>query len=357
MQRIASRAFGVTEKAGVITQATLYTMRNANGVTASITDFGATLQSLMLPDASGAMADCVLGFDDVSGYAADDTPYFGCIVGRVANRIAKGKFSLGGTEYTLAINNEPNTLHGGPAGYNKQLWKATPIDAPGAPPAVALTLQDPDGHEGYPGDVSVSVTYTLTDENELKIDMTATTSAPTPLNLANHSYFNLDGSGSGDILNTKVKMSCETMTPMDDTSIPTGEIVPVEGTPFDFTSEQTIGARIKDITCPSAGGGYDHNMVVKADGWGKLSRESPLSSAFRHPSAAAGPCRCRYQLPPAAAARTSAMLCNTASQPARALPYNLVLLHSLLIPIGLHLFACRRCDVHRRRWAADDAAG
>ena len=294
--RIAARAFGVTEKAGVITQATSYTMRNANGVTASVTDFGATLHSLMLPDKDGAMADCVLGFDDVTGYAAADTPYFGCIVGRVANRIAKGKFSVGGTEHTLAINNEPNTLHGGPTGYNKQLWKATPIDAPGAPPAVAMTLLDPDGHEGYPGDVAVSVTYTLTDDNELKIDMQvkarfhpplsvafpshsavafrrsfrliiagdlqATTSAPTPLNLANHTYWSLDGaialtfyltftyfsltfrslftalfayfdltslsgSGSGDILNTKVKMSCETMTPMDDTSIPTGEIVPV----------------------------------------------------------------------------------------------------------------------------------
>lgn len=234
--RIASRAFGVTEsKCGVITQATSYTMRNANGVTASVTDFGATLHSLMLPDKDGALADCVLGFDDVTGYAADDTPYFGCIVGRVANRIAKGKFSLGGTEHTLAINNEPNTLHGGPTGYNKQLWKATPIDAPGAPPAVAMTLQDPDGHEGYPGDVAVSVTYTLTDDNELKIDMQvrarttiiclirrflqavlgrvsrslslmkcglflfglqATTSAPTPLNLANHTYWNLDGSVS-----------------------------------------------------------------------------------------------------------------------------------------------------------------
>lgn len=303
MQRIASRAFGVTEKAGVITQATLYTLRNANGVTASITDFGATLQSLMLPDASGAMADCVLGFDDVSGYAAEGTPYFGCIVGRVANRIAKGKFSLGDSEYTLAINNEPNTLHGGPGGYNKQLWKATPIDAPGAPPAVAMTLQDPDGHEGYPGDVSVSVTYTLTDDNELKIDMQATTSAPTPLNLANHTYWNLDGSGSGDVLNTKVQMSVEEMTPMDDTSIPTGEIVPVAGTPFDFTSEEIIGARIKDITCPSAGGGYDHNLVIKADGWGKLSRASPSLLFRSHQSRCA---RCFPHAP-----RRAAKLCGS----------------------------------------------
>ena len=212
-------------------------------------------------------------------------------MGRVANRIAKGKFSVGGKEYSLAINNEPNTLHGGPTGYNKQLWKATPIDAPGAPPSLALTLQDPDGHEGYPGDVSVSVTYTLTDDNELKIDMTATTNAPTPLNLANHTYWNLDGSGSGDVLDTSVQMSVEEMTPMDDTSIPTGEIVPVAGTPFDFTTATPIGARIKDITCPSAGGGYDHNLVVKADGWGKLSR-TPSSLPFPPPpSCPPGPAR------------------------------------------------------------------
>jgi aldose 1-epimerase len=169
MARIASKAFGDC----VHGAATLYTLRNAAGITCSVTDFGATLQSLVLPDSKGNFSDCILGFDSVGGYEADDTPYFGCIVGRVANRIAKGAFSLEGKQYSLAINNAPNTLHGGPTGVSKQLWKAQSIDVAGLPPALKLSLRDPDGHEGYPGDLDLTVTYTLLDSNELVVEMQA----------------------------------------------------------------------------------------------------------------------------------------------------------------------------------------
>jgi aldose 1-epimerase len=253
MARIASRAFGECTHGST----TLYTLSNAAGLTASITDFGATLQSLVLPDRSGTLEDCILGFDDVGGYAADDTPYFGCIVGRVANRIAKGAFILDGKDYTLAINNPPNTLHGGPTGISKQLWKALPIDVPGLPPALQLSLHDPDGHEGYPGDLDLTVTYTLTDNNELRIDMEArhassegASTLATPVNLANHTYWNLGGHTAGAVLDTVLQLSCKEITPMDDTSIPTGEIAPVAGGCFDFTAPQPIGARIAEITDP-----------------------------------------------------------------------------------------------------------
>jgi aldose 1-epimerase len=277
--RIASRAFGDCKHGA----ATLYTLRNKAGLTASVTDYGATLQSLCLPDKSGAIEDCILGFDDVSGYAAEGTPYFGSIVGRVANRIAKGAFSLGGNDYTLACNNGPNTLHGGPDGISTRLWKVQPIDVEGLPAALQLSLRDPDGHEGYPGDLDLTVTYTLTDSNELRIDMEARhatgeglSALPTPINLASHTYWNLGGHTSGTVLDTTLQLNCPQYTPIDETSIPTGALTDVAGGCFDFvTAPQKIGARIGEVTASDghegAGGGYDHNMVVASDGFGKLS--------------------------------------------------------------------------------------
>jgi aldose 1-epimerase len=232
-----------------------YTLHNIHGASAKIITLGATLTELLVPDENGKLGDVVLGFDNLKGYEGAH-PFFGVTVGRYANRIANGKFTLDGKEYQLFVNNGPNSLHGGKAGFDKKVWKANSSeDAQGE--SVKLTYVSKDGEENYPGTLTVSVTYTLTKSNELKINYTAETDKPTVLNLTNHSYFNL--AGTGDVLQHVLQLNADNYTPVDSTLIPTGQISSVAGTPLDFRKPTAIGAHIgeiKDI------GGYDHNFVV-----------------------------------------------------------------------------------------------
>jgi aldose 1-epimerase len=242
----------------------LFILTNANGMKAKVMTYGAILTELDVPDRDGKIADVVLGFDSLEGYLGKH-PHFGATVGRVANRIAKGKFTLKGKTYTLAVNNGPNALHGGKKGFDKVVWKGEPLQEAGGP-AVRFTYRSPDGEEGYPGNLTVTVTYTLTNDNGLKIDYRATTDKATPVNLTNHSYFNLAGPASGDILGHEVMLAADKYTPVDDTLIPTGEIKPVKGTPLDFTHSTKIGTRIGQLKGDP--GGYDHNFILNKDGKG-----------------------------------------------------------------------------------------
>jgi aldose 1-epimerase len=238
---------------GTLIQA--YTLRNASGASAKIITYGATLAELWVPDRTGKEGDVVLGFDSLQGYLSDH-PHFGGIIGRFANRIAKGKFTLDGKEYSLALNNGPNTLHGGKIGFDRKVWTGEALkQLRGA--AVRLSYTSPDGEEHFPGALSVTVIYTLTDDNSLKIDYTAKTSKPTPVNLTNHSYFNL--SGGGNALDYKIYIDADRYTPVDATLIPTGELAAVKNTPYDFTQPASIGARIGEIKDV---GGYDVNYVL-----------------------------------------------------------------------------------------------
>ena len=240
----------------------LYVLTNASGMKAKVMTYGAILTELHVPDREGKFDDVVLGFDNLAGYLKGH-PHFGSTVGRVANRIARGKFTLEGKEYRLAVNNGPNSLHGGLKGFDKKVWKAEAMEtADGA--AVKLSYLSPDGEEGYPGNLSTTVTYTLTNQNELKIAYVATTDKPTPVNLTNHSYFNLAGPQAGDILGHELMLAADSYTPADATLIPTGEIKPVRGTPLDFTRPMTIGARIAEVG--GNPGGYDHNYVINGGG-------------------------------------------------------------------------------------------
>ena len=232
-----------------------YTLHNAQGASAKIITFGATLTELMMPDRDGKMGDVVLGFDNLPQYVAKG-PFFGTTVGRYANRIAKGRFTLDGKEHQLAINNGPNSLHGGAVGFDHKVWKAEPKEGPEGQ-SVKFTYVSKDGEENYPGTLTVSVTYTLTDKNELKLQYAAETDKPTVLNLTNHSYFNL--AGSGDILKYILTLNADKYTVVDDTLIPTGEIKSVAGTPLDFRKPTAVGARIADL---KEVGGYDHNFVL-----------------------------------------------------------------------------------------------
>ena len=251
-----------------------YTLKNAKGVTATIMTRGATLTELHVPDKAGKTADVVLGFDDVAGYESDDNQYFGCTVGRVGNRIAKGKFTLNGKEYQLAVNNGPNHLHGGlKRSFDKVVWKAQGIETKNGP-GVKFTYTSPDGEEGYPGKMSATVTYSLNDANELRIDYETTTDADTPINLTNHSYFNLGGAGSPTVLEHVLTLNASKYTPTDDTLIPTGKIDPVEGTPLDFRKPTAIGDRIEQLT-KTANIGYDHNVVCDGEA-GKLRHIATL---------------------------------------------------------------------------------
>jgi len=248
-----------------------YTLKNAKGGVAKIITYGATLTELWIPDKSGKSADVVLGFDKLDGYLGDQ-PYFGATIGRYGNRIAKGKFTLDGKEYSLFLNNGPNSLHGGKVGFNRKVWKAEPVKvAHGA--AVKFTYVSVDGEEGYPGTLTTHVTYELTDENAVKISYRASTDKPTVANLTNHSYFNLSGAGSGDILKNVLQLDADRYTPVDDTLIPTGELKPVEGTPFDFRKPTAIGAR--NLQIPGIAG-YDHNFVLNGTA-GKLRKIGELS--------------------------------------------------------------------------------
>lgn len=244
----------------------IYTLTNKNGVSAKITNYGGIVVSLNVPDKSGQLGDVVLGFDNLEDYRKAH-PFFGALAGRYGNRIANGKFSLNGIEYRLAQNDGPNSLHGGLKGFDKVIWKAKPIDTP-AGPTLELTYLSQDGEEGYPGNLSVKVVYTLTHDNELRIDYTATTDKDTIVNLTHHSYFNLAGAGKGDILDHELMIKADRFTPVDETLIPTGELKPVAGTSFDFTRPTKIGLRIdQEDEQLKFGRGYDHNYVLtKADG-------------------------------------------------------------------------------------------
>ena len=250
-----------------------YTIRNPRGTTMHVMTYGATITALRTADRQGHFDDIVLGFDSVEGYL-DDPPYFGAIVGRYANRIAKGRFTLNGHTYQLPINNGPNSLHGGTRGFDKVVWRATPFENDSSA-GLVLTHVSPDGDNGYPGRVEVRVTYTLTDSDELIVDYGATTSKATPINLSQHSYFNLSGDGTRDILDHVLELEASHYTPVDSTLIPTGELAPVEGTPFDFRTPTPIGERIEQANQQlQFGRGYDHNFVLDRSG-------APLSHAAR----------------------------------------------------------------------------
>ena len=242
-----------------------FTLKNAHGLEARIISYGAIVQSLLVPDGKGGTVDVVLGFDTLDEYVKGN-PYFGAVVGRYANRIAKGRFTLDGKEYTLATNNGPNALHGGLRGFDKVVWTATPRTTPDGD-ALELRYVSKDGEEGYPGTLTTTVTYVLTKGDALKIEYRATTDKATIVNLSNHSYFNLKGAGNGDILGHEIEIHAKRFTPVDATLIPTGDLAAVAGTPFDFTKPHPIGERIaaKDEQI-ARGGGYDHNFVLDAGG-------------------------------------------------------------------------------------------
>jgi aldose 1-epimerase len=252
-----SASFGKTTDG---TEVQLFTLANANGVRATITNYGGTLTSLLVPDKDGKLGDVILGFDNVSGYQSPEFlkagPYFGALIGRYGNRIKGGKFTLDGKDYTLAKNNGPNSLHGGLKGFDKVVWQAEPA-ASADGQSLKLTYVSKDGEEGYPGTLTVAVVYTLTADNALKIDYTATTDKATVVNLTNHAYFNLNHGAGKDVLNHEVTLPADRYTVVDATLIPTGELRPVKGTPFDFTTPHAIGERIAQVP-----GGYDHNWVL-----------------------------------------------------------------------------------------------
>jgi len=242
-----------------------FTLRNAHGIEVRAITYGAIIVSLRVPDRAGKFGDIVLGNDDLAGYV-DKPAYFGAVVGRYGNRIAKGRFTLDGKTYTLATNNGPNHLHGGVRGFDKVVWTADP-PAAGAT-SVTFRYTSADGEEGYPGKLSARVTYTLTDKNELTFEYSATTDKATPINLTQHSYFNLGTPGS-DILGHELTLEADRYTPVDATLIPTGQLASVSGTPFDFRKPTAIGARIaQDDEQLKRGGGYDHNFVLTAAGDG-----------------------------------------------------------------------------------------
>ncbi len=250
----------------------LYTLTNVNGMTVGIMTYGGTVVSLTVPDRHGKYADVVLGMDSVAGYQSQ-TNFFGALIGRYGNRIGHAQFQLDGQTYKLPKNDGDNTLHGGPQGFDKHVWKARP--AVGA--AIELTYVSRDGEAGFPGNLTARVIYTLTARNELKIDYTASTDKDTVVNLTNHSYFNLAGAGEGDILQHRLTLYADRFTPVDAGLIPTGELRPVTGTPFDFLTATAIGARIGQSDQQlQYRKGYDHNWVLNKSGG---SPDSPLTKA------------------------------------------------------------------------------
>ena len=257
------RDFGVTPEGDSVD---LYTLTNGAGVTMEVTNYGGIITSLRVPGRAGIREDVVLGFDSLSAYTSESyraaNPYFGALVGRYANRIAGGTFAIDGRTYTLETNNGPNHLHGGEEGFDRVVWDAESFRE-GDRVGVVLRHTSPDGHGGYPGRLDVRVTYTLTPDDALAIDYHATTTKATPVNLTQHSYFNLDGDGDGPILDHELTIDADRFTPVDSTLIPTGELRPVAGTPFDFREPTPIGARIDaDNRQLEYGGGYDHNFVL-----------------------------------------------------------------------------------------------
>lgn len=269
---ITHASFGVTPD-GVPVE--IYTLRNDNGMEVNLLTYGGIIQTIKVPDKNGQMGDVVLGYDTLDGYLTN-SPYFGALIGRYGNRIAKGHFTLDGQEYTLATNNVPNSLHGGWKGFDKKVWTVEKADVGKKGPELVLSYTSPDGEEGYPGTLKVTATYTLLDnENTLRLKFKATTDKDTVVNLTGHCYFNL--AGQGTVLNHVVYINADKYTPVDDTLIPTGELAPVDGTPFDFRTPTTIGARIEDDNEQlKFGGGYDHNFVVNHP-MGKLGLDARVT--------------------------------------------------------------------------------
>jgi aldose 1-epimerase len=250
--------FGKTREG---TPVDLFVLTNANGAVAKIITYGAIITELHMPDRNGKNDDVVLGFDNLDPYQGGH-PCFGSTIGRVTNRIGGARFMLDGKEYKLAVNSGPNSIHGGLKGFHKIVWKGEPVESnDGA--AVKMTYLSRDGEENYPGNLSVAVVFTLTNQNELKLDYTATTDKPTPVNLTNHNYFNLGGAASGDCLGHELMLTADKYTVADDQLIPTGEIKEVAGTPLDFTKPALIGARIAEVTATR---GYDNNYVLNSGG-------------------------------------------------------------------------------------------
>uniref|UniRef100_A0A7N0UDC4 Aldose 1-epimerase n=1 Tax=Kalanchoe fedtschenkoi TaxID=63787 RepID=A0A7N0UDC4_KALFE len=237
-------------------KAQLFELSNGS-MQVKISNYGATITSLTVPGKDGQSADVVLGFDTLEPYLNGEAPYFGCIVGRVANRVKNGKFTLDGTEYSLPLNKPPNSLHGGHKGFDKRIWEVVERREGGCP-SITFKYHSQDGEEGYPGAVAVTATYALTSPTTMRLDMEAVpANKATPINLAQHTYWNLAGHNSGTILDHSIQLFASHITPVDENTVPTGEIVPVKGTPFDFTTEKRIGASIHEV-----GIGYDHNYVI-----------------------------------------------------------------------------------------------
>jgi aldose 1-epimerase len=239
------------------TEVLLFTLTNSRGIKAKITSYGAILVSLEVPDKDGNLADITLGYDTLEGYL-ETTPYFGAVVGRYGNRIAKGRFALNGEEYTLATNNDENHLHGGIKGFDKVVWEAEAVKQENAV-GIKLSYHSPDGEEGYPGNLACTMLYTLTENNELKFAYEATTDMATPVNLTQHSYYCLAGQGESDILGHELMLNADRYTPVDEGLIPTGELRQVTDSAFDFTSPHSIGERIAEVP-----GGYDHNFILRS---------------------------------------------------------------------------------------------
>ncbi|HEX8393876.1 MAG TPA: aldose epimerase family protein [Longimicrobium sp.] len=248
-------------------QVDAFTLELAGAARVRVSAYGGAVLSILVPDRDGRMGDVVLGFDTLDGYVADDS-YQGALIGRSGNRIARGRFALDGHEYSLRINNGPNHLHGGPEGFHKRLWDAEEVrTAEGA--GVRLRLTSPDGDQGYPGTVDATVTYLLTEQGALRVEYDAVTDAPTPVNLTQHTYWNLSADPRRDILGHRLRLDADRITPVDAELIPTGELMPVAGTPFDFAAPQSIGARVDgDDEQLRHAGGYDHNFVLRGAGGG-----------------------------------------------------------------------------------------
>ena len=262
--KLHMQAFGTTTDGKEVS---LYTLTNHSGMEVKVTTFGGRVTSIKVPDRNKHFDNVALGFDTLNDYETKGaSPYFGALIGRYGNRIAKGTFTLDGKQYHIPTNDGPNSLHGGVTGFDKKIWKAKDVSGSNGQ-ALELTYLSPDGEEGFPGNLSVTVRYTLTDKNEIRIDYSATTDKDTVLNLTNHSYFNLKGRGNGDILGHKVTLQADHYTPVDATLIPTGKVEPVAGTPLDFRTATAIGARIDDSNEQlKLGKGYDHNFVLNRKG-------------------------------------------------------------------------------------------
>ncbi|MEO8756651.1 MAG: aldose epimerase family protein [Devosia sp.] len=266
---ITSQSYGATKDGKAVD---VYTMTNDGGASVKFLSYGGVIAEINVPDRNGNLGNVVLGFTNIADYEAK-SPFFGGLIGRYANRIAKGKFSLDGTEYTLNLNNGANTLHGGTKGYDKVVWTVKPLNDTQA----ELTYLSPDGEEGYPGNLSIKVVYTWTNDNELKIEYEATTDKPTVVNLTSHSYFNLAGEGSGSIEGQLLTINADAITAYDGGGIPTGEIMPVANTPFDFRHAMPIGARLRSGHQQMINGrGYDHNWVINGAKMGTVGEDAVL---------------------------------------------------------------------------------